>query len=715
MTGSWGEGMPSLLSVPLKPAYHKGVDDIAADFYLPCMAAAERYDRAVGFFNSTIYVIAWPSLRDFVSRGGRMRVICSPVLLPADIEALTQGYTDRVERDAAERLRQEAEQLIRDPFLQKPAKVLASLVALGVLELRVAFLGYPGSHRIFHDKVGIFADSDGYSVVFKGSMNETWAGLSADGNLESVDVFLSWEASREASRVTQEIDYFEQLWENRYPDIAVRPFPDVARDQLVSAADTENWGRLVDEICSEIETAARLSADGPNPSRRIPRPHQTQALTAWAARGRRGILEHATGSGKTFTALCAIRDAIARAEVPLILVPSELLLLQWQEEIRSTLGDLSPQLLLCGGGNVRWREDTLLGPWTRKRDSGQPRIVLSTMQTACGQDFRGTLHQGEHVFIVADEVHRLGSSENGKILTIQSGPRLGLSATPRRAGDPEGTNAILAYFSGIVDPAFTLEDAIRSGALTPYFYYVHQLSLTDVEQQDWDNLTAQVGPLYARLHDGGGTDQCLEARIRNLLIRRARIVKSAAAKTPLATTIIRDYYQDGQKWLVYCDSLVQLRSVQADLSLAGFAPTEYHSNMAGDRESTLRYFNANGGVLVSIRCLDEGVDIPSVTHALILASSQNPREFIQRRGRILRRAPGKTLAHLHDAIVVPGHLAGGSPDLAVLEGELVRAIEFGRTALNPSAITELERIALTFGIDRAKYFAGGFEDDQSSD
>jgi hypothetical protein len=136
--------------------------------------------------------------------------------------------------------------------------------------------------------------------------------------------------------------------------------------------------------------------------------------------------------------------------------------------------------------------------------------------------------------------------------------------------------------------------------------------------------------------------------------------------------------------------------------------------MAGARESTLQHFDANGGVLVSIRCLDEGVDIPSVTHALILASSQNPREFIQRRGRILRRAPGKSLAHLHDAIVVPRLSTCDPPDLSVLESELVRAIEFGRTALNPAAITDLERIVLAFGIDRSKYFTGGMEDDESA-
>lgn len=707
--------MPSLANLHLKPAYHKGTDDIASEFYLPCMAAAIRYDRAVGFFNSTIYTIAWPSLHDFVARGGQMRIICSPILLPADADALSQGYLDKVEAAMATRLREETLCLLKDPFLHKPATVLASLVALNVIDVRIAFLGSPASHRLFHDKVGIFVDSEGNRVVFKGSMNETWAGLSADGNLESIDVFVSWEEAREAARVNEEMDYFEQLWENRYPDLLVRPFPEIARKELMTASSGDGWKALVEEICTEMETAARLSADGPRPSHRIPRPHQAKALRDWIARGRRGILEHATGSGKTFTALCAVRDALSRAEVPLILVPSELLLDQWQKEIRATLEDIAPNLLLCGGGNVSWREETLLIAWTRKRDREHPRIVLSTMQTACTEKFRSMLQQGEHLFVVADEVHRLGSPEHRAILTIDSGPRLGLSATPRRAGDPEGTAAICKYFNGIMEPPFTLVDAIHAGTLTPYFYYVHTLSLSESEQEDWDNITSQISQLYARLLDGEGSDEGLKARIRNLLIRRWRIVKSATAKTPLTVSVLSVYYQPGQKWLIYCDSLGQLRQIQAELGSAGYAPIEYHSAMAGDRVSTLKYFETNGGVLASIRCLDEGVDIPSATHALILASSQNPREFIQRRGRILRKAPGKTLAHLHDAIVVPRASEGISPDLAVLESELVRAIEFGKTALNPSAITDLERIALIFGIDRTKYFEVGVEDDQSDD
>jgi len=704
--------MARLRSLALKASYHKGEDDIAAAFYLPCMNAAAVYDRAVGFFNSTIYTLAWPSLASFVARGGRMRIVCSPVLLPADIEALDKGYHDKIEAGLGERLRVETEQLLLQPFLSKPATVLASLVALGAIDVRIALLGARARHRLFHDKVGIFTDPEGDRVVFKGSMNETWSGLSSDGNLESVDVFASWEDSREASRVADEVDYFERLWADNYPEVRVCRFPEVARELLLQAANVSEWERIAQDISDEITAPTRNSA--PTSTGPPLRPHQKAALRSWLDAGRRGILEHATGSGKTFTALCAVRDALGRGEVALILVPSELLLKQWKDEAAKILADISPRVLICGGGETSWRTDSLLSPWTRSRNSSLPRITISTIQTACTPEFRASLQEGEHLFVVADEVHRLGSPQYRTLLNLNCSPRLGLSATPRRAGDAEGTDALLDFFGGILQPPFTLTDAIGAKALTPYFYYVHRVTLTADEQQDWDALANEVGRIYARSGGDPSSDPDSHERLKLLLIRRARIVKAAANKVPLALDVLRRFYAPGQKWLVYCESLAQLRSVRDYISAEEFATSEYHSMMQGDRQATLRHFDINGGILLSIRCLDEGVDIPSVTHALILASSQNPREFIQRRGRILRRAADKHFAHLHDALVVPQVTGPEPPNLSVVESEMVRAIEFGKTAENPSAITDLERIALTFGLDRDKYFGGGIEDDDST-
>ena len=710
--------MLELSSLHLRTDYRKGRDDIAQDFYLPCMRTATRYDRAVGFFNSAIYIIAWPSLRDFVSRNGKMRLICSPVLPPSDIDAIETGYSDRFDIQQAEQLRDDIRHMLGTPYLYKPATVLATLVALEVVDVRIAFVRRSSGHeRLFHEKLGLFRDAFCNTVAFKGSMNETWAGLSADGNLESVDVFLSWEDPREAMRVEEHQAYFEALWKDECrPDgVVVKRFPEIARSELIRGADVKRWPELVDEICRELEAAERFDAARQALSAKVLRPHQVAAILEWEQRGRRGILQHATGSGKTFTAICALRESLSRQEVPLVLVPSELLLEQWSRELANELSDLQPQILKCGAGNTKWREDRLLAPWTRA-GSDRARIVLSTMQTAVSTEFVKEIRQGSHVFVVADEVHRTGSPSLARILDFESGPRMGLSATPERAGDDAGTARIFDYFQGVVPPPFTLRDAIEAGTLTPYVYHVHTVLLTESEQEDWDDLTRRIRQLVARAASSDHRNGDADFQIKRLLIDRSRIQKQAAGKAGMAARIVTKNFHGGDRWLVYCDDLEQVRSDRAELSNAGLASTEYHSTMEGDKEQTIRLFEANGGVMVSIKCLDEGVDIPSVSHALILASSRNPREYVQRRGRVLRRFPGKSVAHIHDVLVLPA--AGTSSDdvedprLNMLLGELIRSVEFAKSALNPAAMADLELIAARFAKDFRLLLNAGYEDDE---
>jgi len=713
--------MKSISDLEFKTSYHKGEDDIAKDFYLPCMAQARQYDRAVGFFRSSIYLIAWGSLSEFVSNGGTMRIICSPVMDSDDADAIEEGYSARTDNGTGEALRQEITEMLDSPSLSKPTKVLAGLVAEGIIEFKIATIGEdaaPRHQRLFHDKVGIFRGDQtpgSDAVVFKGSMNETWAGLSMDGNLESVDVYLSWGNEREQERVEDEISYFNDLWSNEYSgDVTVRDFPDVARDELVSAADDTDWRPLLDEIVEDIEAEKSRSPDtGPNP--RTPLPHQQDALDQWEDRGRRGILEHATGSGKTFTALCAIREALKRDETPVIFVPSTDLLSQWKKELKTTNQDLDPDVLICGDDNTRWRRNSLLRDWTRA--SEETRIVLSTMQTGRTSTFRALLSGGDHIFIIADEVHRIGSPENQKLLRIESGPRLGLSATPRRAGDPDGTDAIMQYFEGIVQPPFTLTDAINAKRLTPYYYHIHTTGLTPDEREDWLELSKDISSRYARLASNDESNIWESESLKHLLIQRANIVKQARNKIELAYNVIREHYEPGHRWLVYCSDLEQLSAVCQRLRAADYNVLEYHSKMDGNREQTIRYFERNGGIIVSIKCLDEGVDIPNATHALILASSKNPREFIQRRGRVLRKSDNKHFAQIHDAVVVPDGIEGDddTPVGNILRGELARSIQFAEDAVSARSVADLKEIAVEAGIDYKQVAEDGFESDDNDD
>ena len=702
-----------------RPDYNKSEHNIADDFYLPAMRSSCQYDRISGYFGSTIYILAWSALQEFIVNGGKIRIICSPVISDTDKDAMTEGYSAINDIILKESLSKELNELFALDNLSKPARVLACLVAEGIIDVKIAVPKSgmePDLERLFHDKVGIFIDSRGSAVGFRGSMNETFQGLSDCGNLESIDVFPSWADVRDAQRVQSATSYFNRLWNKSEPHVLVYDFPDTVRKSLIDKSNGYDWKTLVKEISTSISLAKKWAPNKKNASK-SPRKHQLTALENWVSNGRHGILEHATGSGKTFTAICAIRDALDRDKSVLVLVPSKELLRQWKTEIEDNIKDIPVRYLMCGDGFNSWKTNNTLQLWTRPSDT-QKKITIAIMDTACGDHFIRNVVDGSHLLLVTDEVHRIGSPARRNILKINAGERLGLSATPIRYGDPEGTAAIFEYFGGVVPPVFSLEDAIKSNVLTKYYYHPLQVHLTPEEQDEWKSISKEISRLIAIEKRSGESISTIIAsnpRIQMKLLSRARIVKQAANKIPLALEIIKKYYKDEQRWIIYCDNQRQLGDILSLLLDNGFNAYEYHSDMDGDRNETLSYFGKYGGILVSIRCLDEGVDIPSTTHALILASSKNPREFIQRRGRILRRYPEKYFAQLYDAIIMPEISFDDEEDASnsIVMAELSRAIQFGEWAENPSCVSDLRIIARRYGINYQDIKDGGIEDDKT--
>lgn len=643
-----------------------------------------------------------------------MRLLCSQVLADEDIEALEQGYSARVDEALNRLYLEEANSLLSDPVLREPARILAALVARGVLDLKIAILrkSESSSHqkRIFHDKLGLFRDPYGNVVMFKGSMNETWTGLAEDGNLESVDVAASWLGARDLGRTQQEEQYFTALWRDRYPTLHVRLFPEIAKEEFKRNADLDWEATLERSLRQATSTPKSSSPQKTDPKGRTLRPHQAAGLASWHTNGRRGILEFATGSGKTFTAITAIRESISVfKEVVLVVVPDQVLFEQWDDEIRETTADLDIKILRAGAGHSKWQEHLAL--WSEPGDF--PRLILATVRTASSDRFLRSLVGGEHLMIVADEVHRLGSPRNSNLLNeAKFGPRLGLSATPERAGDPVGTGLLLEFFRGILEPRYSLADAVRDGVLSRYFYRPHVLRLNQAETQEWQRITNELSRINGRLASGDTTPN-LGDRRQGLLIQRARVIKQAEAKVPLAVEVISEHYERGQRWIVYCEDLNQLERVSHALEIAGYTNIPFHSQMEGNREQTLKWLERVGGIVVAIKCLDEGVDVPSVSHALILASSKNPREYIQRRGRVLRKDDSKSYAHIHDAIVLPfrepGEVMRADP---ITTGELARAVQFAEYADNPAAAADLQGIAIDVGLDWRELINEGVEDEE---
>jgi superfamily II DNA or RNA helicase len=682
-----------LSKIAFKTEYRSLKEDPAALFYRPCLLNSTSYKRAVGYFRSSIYLVIGSSVVEFARRGGRINLICSPELHAEDIDGIAAGYARRSEV-IERRLISDIDRLLAEFGTSYQTQVLATLVSAGALDIKLALRA--DRKGLYHEKIGIFRDGIGNAVSFKGSANETWSGWHLHGNFESIEVFCSWRGGLEATRVQRHEHHFDSLWSGHDPDVEVFPFPQGAAEHLKKASLK---GLDAVEDISTITTGQRRAA----------LPHQATAIGAWQQNNCRGIFEHATGSGKTFTAILAIREHIARDLPAIVLVPSQLLLEQWADELRFEIPRAT--LLLAGAGHNTWKSPQRLQGMTSSNRSLGGRIILSTMQTAATNQFRDSITQGDHLLVVADEVHQIGSPENSKFLQVEAGSRLGLSATPVRYGDPVGTQRVLHYFGGVIPPSITLNDAILAGRLVPYEYYPHPINLTATEANDWKTLSREISLEYARQKDDGSGRRPTTERAKMLLIKRARIAKKAEKKIDLAREVLRREYNEGQHWLIYCEDAEQLAEVIGVLRTDCLSPIEYHSSMQGDRDATMSWFRTYGGPLVSIRCLDEGVDIPAVSHALILASSQNPRQFIQRRGRVLRRAPGKNLAVIHDAIVVPVHVDDEPEQVSLLKSEMMRAVEFADNALNKMAGAELRSIAAELGIGTEMFGGVGIEEE----
>ncbi len=660
-----------LRDLSLQPSYRSGRDVLLDDFYVPCLQEAVSYDRAVGYFSSTLYHVVALAFSDFVRRGGHMRLICSPALTPEDFAAMKEAY--EIGRWAQSTVRADLEMLLARPEAVPATKLLATLIANDIIDVRLAFADNPSG--IFHDKLGIFEDSEGKRVSFVGSTNETWRAWGL--NHESFEVFCSWKNEPELLRTRDHADTFRQLWRGHEPGVRIAQLEQVTRDQLVAIAD-HDLDQAIDAVRSH-QLGRRAQATG-----RPLMEHQRLVLEDWEANGHHGIVNFATGAGKTLTAIEGIKRWTNNGGAAVIMVPGRELHAQWIREIESELP--GAQILPTGAGSSKAAWQQLLPIFSAPGNSAQERhIVVVTNKTFASDDFQRRLKTGEHLLIVTDEMHRAGSPGVLNVLErMECGASLGLSATFRRQFDEAGTNRLMNFFGPVLMPVIGLAEALMLGLLVPYDYRLHELRLDDDEMDQYEQLTKRIGLMVSH----GASVNEADSPLQMLLIRRARILKQARGKVPMAAHILHDEYQSGDRWLVYCDDVQQLKALTKECLDAGLPALEFYSEMTSDRDAVIRSLGQHGGIIIAIRCLDEGVDIPVTDHALILASSTVEREYIQRRGRVLREAPGtdKVSAEVHDLMLVDP--IGG----ALTKSEALRALEFVRLARNSAARDRLKAI-----------------------
>jgi superfamily II DNA or RNA helicase len=416
--------------------------------------------------------------------------------------------------------------------------------------------------------------------------------------------------------------------------------------------------------------------------------YQNEAIQKWFEHGRRGIFEMATGTGKTITSLsAAVRVYEEKKRVFLVvIVPYLHLANQW----KSTVKIFGFSTILCGSSYMGWKEKLDLGIQNYNLKVTDNLCIIAVSKTASSDRFISSIEKirKSPIMIIADEVHGLGSLELQKCMQEKYEFRLGLSATPRRWFDDYGTNILFDYFG---EPCYeySLDKAIENGFLVSYLYYPILTNLNNEEHDKYEAISNKIIQLL-RVHD---TDSSFEETIKKLLIARARILSSAQNKfqmlLELLSEMIKHNNEDGIKTrdiLIYC-SPGHHKEVLKQVSQLGLTCHEFVADVSSDdRANILKEFeNGFYQVLVAIKCLDEGVDVPSTRIAFIMASSTNPREFIQRRGRILRRATNKKSAIIYDFIIVPSKEMveiKDATEISIIKRELPRFAEFSASASN---------------------------------
>lgn len=715
-----------LRDIGAKGVYKSDQDNILEDFYFPALSVAASYDRAVGFFSGSTLSYAAQALSTFITNGGNIRLILGAFADARDIDAVKRGEDLKaLAVQIGKQFLTEIEEA-DDPLFTERFATLAWLVAHNRMEIKIALR----AHGMYHDKIGIITDSTGDAFVFAGSANESAHALLPTHNYESIDVFPTWKSELE-SYYQPHRDSFERLWNNKSRGTAVLDMPTAIREKLleVSAAmefppDAEREAAIARRLQADmmIEEAG-LRTNGPILPETINgypfeiRDHQRDALNAWREKGAFvGVFDLATGAGKTITAVYGIVQMAKQIQglTVVIAVPYQNLADQWCE----ILEQFNIQPLRCYIAKANWSEDLRQAVQNVKLGAQSFAAIVVVNRTLISTEFQSAIAQiPEKQFMwIGDECHHHASESYLGFLPENAAYRIGLSATPEHYLDDD-RNARLAAYYGLTVYTYTLAQAIKDEVLTPYDYFPTIVELTADEAGEFIDISNEVARLFAREAGTTKPSQGLKA----LLMKRSRIIASAHNKIGALQSLL-DGRRRQQHTLFYCgDGTVDLSAdfeddeddeVEAEPGFAGrqievvsqildrmgWRVSRFTSREPRkERASILSSFKI--GLIdgmVAIKCLDEGIDVPACSTAYILASARDPRQFIQRRGRILRRSPGKEVATIFDFIVVlpSGTHDGSGHARKLIQAELKRVAEFNTLARNSSKAYQVLRPVL---------------------
>ena len=658
--------------------YRLPEDPVGPRVLIPGFGSATSVRGAFGWFSAGWIARVAPGLAEYIDRSDTSPIefTVAPVLFPAEREAVEQAVSltpDEACRRVVDLFHHG--RVNASALAQHALDCLAWMIATGTLRLRIA-LPKPGSN--YHPKIWLFDDGTD-QVLARGSANATARGITS--GVEHFDVDVTWiEHTRQRVRdgmamlddwsqgkshgIERVVDLPQALKED-----IIKTAPDAPpgpADYVQAAADDEDprWA---------VDVAARLTArfgrKEPKDRPRLTVPdslvwqdgpyrHQGEAVAAWESEpdSERGTISMATGAGKTITALiCATRLQDRLQGQPLLVVisaPSIPLIQQWHSEV----GKFGVQAIVP---TLATNTNMALTNLFRRLRGGGTHVLIVTNHLVSSPSFQATVAQktrSTDTILIGDEVHTLGAAKFVANKPEFFTRRLGLSATPERQYDPDGTEEIFAYFG---DPVYEFGLGRAIGfCLTPYNYYVHAATLDGDEVAQFERLSQRISVAMAVAANGQDVQD--PDSLKRLRIQRRRIIETARTKVSLLRRVLeaRDPRSlDGA--LIYAtakdpEQFERIASLLSDLDIRWAPVTQETTARPSLLANRLAAF-ADGGyqVLLAKKVLDEGVDIPRIREAFIVASSTVEREWVQRRGRVLRLHRDKPYALIHDFLALP--------------------------------------------------------------
>ncbi|OUR79727.1 hypothetical protein A9Q83_04300 [Alphaproteobacteria bacterium 46_93_T64] len=717
--------MKKLTDVSWKSVYRSGNDNILNDFYKPLLSHCKQYDRAVGYFSSELFLHNLAGISSIVQNNGKMRLVIGHPLSEMEFRAIHHGNElSRMLEKLSDRLLEIIEE-VRGKAVDR-FELLAWLIAANKLEIKFALR----RQGMYHEKIGIAYDSDDNIVVFQGSANETFYAMNDSYNAESLMVFPSWESDVFKKYGEPCITSFLELWEGRQKNTITVDVPSNFYSMIAKRYSLDNpvtpEFEEQDVPRAELFFAETIVTSEPGVPNEIGGrqfelfDHQNKAISNWwSNNAHKGILKLATGAGKTITSIYAavkIFEAKKEKEQPLFLiisVPYVELANQWIEDLKNF--NIFPHR--CFGSKRNWVDNLKKDIFSFRMEAISFVATVVVNKTLGTDDFSRLICDiaPENLMFIGDECHNHGSSRIQQYLP-NADFRMGLSATPYRSDDDEVDSPfpndaklrIESYYSGIAFE-YSLSDAINDRILCEYKYHIVPVFLTAEEQEVFEELSTAISKIIAKKFSSK-LNKIEQENLTILCSKRSRLLGTASNKLVELGKLVNTIEPEHRNLsLFYCgegrvfnadevgDDERVVEKVSQVLGNNGWKTSRFTSNESpAERKSIMSSFKSKGiDALVSMKVLDEGIDVPSCNTAFILASTKNPRQYIQRRGRVLRRSSGKKYAVIYDFVVLPIDGIDSVAATKLKESEMERVEDFTALAINKY---EIENIINELGL-----------------